>query len=173
MGSEPYEVFVQYSHDHADSVARCFWHWRKLRNADFFMMLMLALSCVLPIIEQREPHVFAAVVICAACVALYWLARLRSYQKLQKRIRIHFKKMSEPQVKFTFTDDQILLSPSSGQSLWSWKTVAEVWISSQVILLFAGDKHYIVLPVSEVRKDVRALIMNHIIAEKIPVKVWD
>ena len=160
--AQEYEATVLYPEEVLKETAKCLWKKRRFKKVDFVIVIALGIQCAYAIITKQEGSPLAVILAFIGIISVLWLIRRYAYWRTLARMRSHFGGIPGNRMTFTFRQDAIRSSAGSAESVLCWKDIVKVWSSSRVLLVFANDRHYLLLPISQLREEITAFVARRI-----------
>ncbi|HPY29707.1 MAG TPA: YcxB family protein [Verrucomicrobiota bacterium] len=170
MEAIEYKAEVSYPKRVLDQAGKFAWSRRPYRRMDLAISVLLAASCIFPTSIGQETRGWQAVLVSAILVGLFWCLRWYQYRKTLAKMRQRFAAFPDRKLRFVFTRDSIAISSKYFEGTFEmttpWKAFAEVWMSPEFLLLLTVEKHYVLLPTSQLDEECRKFIMTRIGEER-------
>lgn len=156
-----YETKAHYSDRLIRSVTRQF--LRRYLGLDYYVVLVLMAMVFVYMILVGDRSWYVGVV--GALVVLGIGVAIASWVTYHQRAFAAFRRMSKPEVNFTFDDDGIAFVSDLGEGRMKWNALREIWFLNDAWLIFVDRGVYSTLPAdcltAEIRDFIQAKAREH------------
>jgi cbb3-type cytochrome oxidase subunit 3 len=155
-----HQVDVRYSQVLVRAAVRAF-YWRTLRQGIGWpgLLAFVVGSCALGFLILAGDRSWL-VGFAGACFLIFLFIISWGYIAHLRNTTARFKRMSEPQARFVFSDGDFSVTSDAGSATLPWASVREVWVFPEFWLFLLSRAQFLTLPTAGLSDDVLTFVRS-------------